>query len=65
MSKNLEHDIVQADIVDMSLITDSDHDTTGALLDTSYIIRNHNKSTHRRMGNPRTKYKYNEMILDL
>ena len=60
-SKNLEHDIIQADIVDMSLITNSDHATISALLDTSYIIRNHNKSTHRRMGNPRTKYKYDEM----
>src|SRR2546429_2271782 len=65
MSRNLEHDVVQADIVDMSLITDSDHATIGALLDTSYIIRNHNKATHRRMGNPRIKYKYDEMTHEL
>jgi len=61
VSHNLEQDVVSANIHDMELITDSDHDTVSIMIDASYIIRNHNRSTHKRTGNPRIRYKYDEM----
>ena len=60
-STNLSNELILADIHDMSLITNSDHNTVSALFDTSYIIRNHKRSVNNRTGNPRIRYKYEEM----
>ena len=46
----------------MSLIMNSDYNTVLALFDTLYIIQNHKRSVNNRTGNPRIRYKYEEMM---